>query len=322
MIDSALHLIQATVQLEQYKNPAQRTVGTGFLVTVEEADGTPQTVLITARHVFNDMKGQEARVGYRTANADGSWSYTPRTLKIRDASGAPLWTSHPERDVAAIRLKAPPEFARAAIPIGYLATDDDIASNRIAPGAELFVLGFPKGLSANNAGFPILRSGRVASYPVSPSASPTFLLDFAVFQGNSGGPVFATPGLQPASIGVARPMIAGILTQQVELANERLEIGVVTHARYIAETVDLLYGGRRPTPAGASEQLVVAHAEPVSATTPPSLWRTPVAWMRERLADARLALGRGLSQLAGLLLGDQPADPAPGHPTGPDRRTA
>ena len=34
--------------------------------------------------------------------------------------------------------------------------------------------------------------------------------------------------------------IAGLLTQQVELNNERLEIGIVTHAKYIRETIALL----------------------------------------------------------------------------------
>ena len=34
--------------------------------------------------------------------------------------------------------------------------------------------------------------------------------------------------------------MAGMLTQQVELSGERLEIGIVTHAKYIRETVALL----------------------------------------------------------------------------------
>jgi hypothetical protein len=116
------------------------------------------------------------------------------------------------------------------------------------------VLGFPRGLAANPAGFPILRSGRVASYPLSPSAFPTFLLDFTVFPGNSGGPVLA-PGRLRARAGsapqVTQPYIAGLLTQEVEYGNERLEIGVVTHARFVAETVDLLEGV--PTPASSTK---------------------------------------------------------------------
>ena len=34
--------------------------------------------------------------------------------------------------------------------------------------------------------------------------------------------------------------MAGILTQQVELSGKRLEIGIVTHAKYIRETIALL----------------------------------------------------------------------------------
>ena len=51
----------------------------------------------------------------------------------------------------------------------------------------------------------------------------------------SDGPA-ATPGF-----------IAGLLTQQVELNNERLEIGIVTHARYIRETIALLQNPLTPT---------------------------------------------------------------------------
>ncbi|MBV8594005.1 MAG: serine protease, partial [Caulobacteraceae bacterium] len=101
---------------------------------------------------------------------------------------------------------------------------------------------------ANPAGFPILRSGRVASYPVAPAKIfPTFLLDFAVFPGNSGGPVFmsedphqADAAAADASDKAAPQFIAGLLTQQVELNSERLEIGIVTHAKFIRETLALV----------------------------------------------------------------------------------
>ena len=98
------------------------------------------------------------------------------------------------------------------------------------------------GLAANQAGFPILRSGRVASYPIAPAKIfPTFLLDFSVFPGNSGGPVFMTTQARRAGADAAQPQfIAGLLTQQVELNNERLEIGIVTHAKFIRETIALM----------------------------------------------------------------------------------
>lgn len=269
VMDLAVELIHATVQLEQPLGDGTRTVGTGFLISAPGPDGAPRTVLITANHVFQKMPGVNARIGYRISNPDGSWSYSPQSLKIRDGDGHELWTHHPNRDVAAIAIKAPAQFAKAALPIDYLAADETFARYQVNTGDEMMALGFPRGLSANAAGFPILRSGRVASYPLAPAAIfPTFLLDFSVFPGNSGGPVFVSRGSrsepltkvadgETAAAAEADPgFIAGLLTQQVELNNERLEIGIVTHAKYIRETIALLQN-----PLAAS---TVASAAPIA----------------------------------------------------------
>src|SRR3546814_20200686 len=106
----------------------------------------------------------------------------------------------------------------------------------------MMALGFPRGLAANQAGFPILRSGRVASYPIAPAKIfPTFLLDFSVFPGNSGGPVYMRNQDHRAA-GAERDgvtdveFIAGLLTHHVELNRERQEIGILTHAKSIPAT--------------------------------------------------------------------------------------
>src|ERR1043165_4095587 len=142
VMDLAVELINATVQLEQPLGDGTRTVGTGFLISAPTADGKPRTILITANHVLQKMPGANARIGYRIANADGSWSYSPQPLKIRDGQGHELWTHHPGRDVAAIAVTAPPEFAKAAIPASYLASDDSFAANGVGPGDEMMALGF------------------------------------------------------------------------------------------------------------------------------------------------------------------------------------
>lgn len=257
--DLAVELIHATVQLEQPLGDGTRTVGTGFLISEIAPDGSPRTVLVTAGHVFSKMPSADARIGYRIENADGTWSYSPQTLKIRDADGKKLWTQHPSRDVAVMSITAPEPFARAAIPLTWLAQDDTFQTNQVGAGDEMMALGFPRGLAANQAGFPILRSGRVASFPVAPAkAFPTFLLDFTVFPGNSGGPVFMSQAARRrvgASEGQDVQFIAGLLTQQVELNNERLEIGIVTHAKYIRETIALMDNPLAP--------VTVAHVEPV-----------------------------------------------------------
>jgi len=264
-IDLSVDLIKATVQLEQPLGDGSRTVGTGFLISAPTADGKPRTILITAGHVLEKMPSADARIGYRVQAQDGVWRYDPQTLKVRTAKAEPMWTRHPTRDVAAMVIEAPPEFARAAIPLSWLANDQTFVEDDIGPGDEMMALGFPRGLAANSAGFPILRAGRVASYPLAPSAKfPTFLLDFAVFPGNSGGPVFMSQAARRRA-GTAdakeAQFIAGILTQQVELSGERLEIGIVTHAKYIREAVALL-----DNPAGAVT--LAAASEPEMSSTP------------------------------------------------------
>ena len=114
--DLSVDLIRATVQLEQPLGDGSRTVGTGFLIENPTPDGRPRTILVTAAHVFDKMPSVSAKIGYRIQSADGVWRYDPRTLKIRDGDH-PLWVKHPTRDVAAIEITAPPEFAKAAIPL-------------------------------------------------------------------------------------------------------------------------------------------------------------------------------------------------------------
>ena len=266
VMDLSAQMMQATVQLEQPLGDGTRTVGTGFLITETTADGKPHTILVTANHVFDKMPNQNARIGYRVANADGSWSYSPQTLKIRDTQGHALWTHHPSRDVAAIAITAPPAFAKAAIPEDYLASDDTFSKYQVEAGDQMMTLGFPRGLAANAAGFPILRAGRVASYPIAPAKIfPTFLLDFSVFPGNSGGPVFMSGPARHVSddgkTGSDVQFIAGVLTQQVELNSERLDIGIVTNARFIRETIALIKDPDAPvTQVAATEAISGAKA--------------------------------------------------------------
>jgi V8-like Glu-specific endopeptidase len=268
-IDLSHQLINATVQLEQPLGNGTRTVGTGFLITNTGPDGQPRIVLVTANHVFDKMPGQVAHVGYRVANSDGSWTYTPQNLRIRDAQGHELWTHHPSRDVAAIAITAPPAFAKAAIPEDYLASDDTFQKYEVGAGDELMALGFPRGLSANQAGFPILRSGRIASYPIAPAKIfPTFLMDFAVFPGNSGGPVFMSQEYRrrgAANEAQDAQFIAGLLTQEVELNSERLEIGIVTQAKYIRETVDRVSDPAAPVTLAVATEASTSGARAASA---------------------------------------------------------
>lgn len=253
--DLTLGMINATVMLDQPLADGARTVGTGFLIADQDAAGAPRILLVTARHVLDRMPADQMRIGWRVASPEGAWRFDPQMVDIR-VEGRPLWVEHPLQDVAVMAIQPPPTFAAAAMPIGWLADGATFDRLGVGPGDELYSLGFPQGLSANRAGFPILRVGKVASWPVAPvDAYPTFLLDFAVFPGNSGGPVFWSPSARrrPDSPTPEHPFIGGVLTQAVEVGGQTLGLAVVAHARFVRETIALLDAGQDPDDAGAAE---------------------------------------------------------------------
>lgn len=232
-VDLAVELIQATVQLEASYGDGTRNVGTGFLISAPDAEGAPHIVLVTAGHVLERMPGAVMTIGYRTAGENGAWKYQPQKVEIR-RDGRPLWVTAADHDVSAVEVEPTAEVRADAIPISWLADDDAFDAADIGPGDEMMALGYPWGLSANGAGFPILRAGKVASYPIAPTWQyPTFLLDFSVFPGNSGGPVFVREGKGAD----ARLLVTGIMTQQLEMNDQPLEIGVVTQAQFVRQAI-------------------------------------------------------------------------------------
>lgn len=276
--DLTVTLINATVQIDQPVSDSKRMVGTGFLVSVPSADGgPPEIVLVTAAHVFEKMPANEVRIGWRVQAPDGGWQYSPSRVTIRTDSG-PLWYQNPKQDVAVIAVEVPPSYQDAAIPLAWLADEKTFEQMHIGPGDEMMTLGYPHGLSANTVGFPILRSGRLASYPLGPVGSyPTFLIDLTAIPGNSGGPVFMTDKASRAPDTEMPPVtfVSGILTKQVELENQRLELGLVTHAVFVRQTI---------TQMQTAEARKTASLSP-SEAKPPVILLAPVPLVTEAVAQ-------------------------------------
>ena len=238
-------VIRATVQIDQPITADRRQAATAFLVNAPRPDGSPRTVLVTAAHVLERMPGEVARLAWRYETAPGEWRRELEPVLIR-VDGAARWTRHPDQDLAVMEIAAPPEFARAAIPLAWIGDAGTPERLRLSPADEMLTVGYPGGLSSNAAGFPILRAGRTASFPLSPVRRfPLFLLDFRVFSGNSGGPVFVTDDTSP---GPPRPpVIVGVLIRQTEQDGRAFELGVVAHAVFVRETVAQL-DARAATP--------------------------------------------------------------------------
>lgn len=242
------------------------TVGTAFVMGAPDSatPGRFRYVLITATHVFRDIPGETAVLHLRRQRGQAFERYA-YPVPIR-ASGAPIWVSHPDLDVSILPLALPNDADLPLASTDLLATDAILESFEVRPGDTLVALGFPFGAESTDAGFPVLRSARISSYPLLPTASTkTLLLDFPVFPGNSGGPVFLYAenrvmrggthiGVSQCLIGVVseertvEERITGV--DQVTIKKHRIGLAVVVHASFVRGLVDQLFP---PTPPASAK---------------------------------------------------------------------
>ncbi len=215
-------LMESTFKIEGKTSDGRGTLGTCFILSKQVETNWGWNILVTANHVLVGIASDEAILHLRQTNEFGIFTNFSYTVRIRE-NGKPLWISHPEADVAAMVIPLPTEIIASHrwIPANLLAGDERFKTDDIRPGDELMCLGYPLGLESGIGGFPILRSGRVASYPVWPSSqAKTFLLDMTTYGGNSGGPVFfdfrkrQIPGLDPSSW-VDGVGIAGLVSEDI-----------------------------------------------------------------------------------------------------------
>lgn len=248
--------ISSILMRSTFRIQDDKSFGTVFILgePIPGEPGKGSYVLLTAAHVLDEMKGDGATLFLRKRSGTTFVKMT-YPIQIRK-NGSPLWVRHPQVDVAAMRVVLPTDADIQLFSTDLLANDKTLEELEIHPGDELLVLGFPYGAESNDAGFPILRSGRIASFPLTPtSETRTFLLDFPVFSGNSGGPVFMHHENRvyrgATNIGVTRIMM-GVVSQEQNLEERvqslsetvvkkhKLGLAVVVHARFVKEIIDML----------------------------------------------------------------------------------
>lgn len=152
--------------------------------------------LVTNRHVF---EGQSlAHLRFNPAGDDAARKYD---ASLVDANGKQLWHGHtnPKVDLAALPINV--ELLKAqGIQLSYFQSDAHVAhrseaiQNGVTEGDGVFVLGFPMGLIGDERNFVIVRQGAIARIrDTLAGRGQTFLVDAAIFPGNSGGPVVTRP---------------------------------------------------------------------------------------------------------------------------------
>jgi S1-C subfamily serine protease len=246
-------MMQATCKIT-----GKGSLGTGFIIGKPYSTNPPKAfyTLVTAAHVLKAVQGDTIILLLRKREESGLWKRLNVRVQIRN-NNKPLWKTHPEVDLAAMFVRLPEGTIENLLSTDALLTDEQFEEYEIHPGFDILCLGYPFGAEANEYGFPILRSGKIASYPLTPAKQlKTFLFDFAVFRGNSGGPVYfvqKSPTFgRLLQVGKIIQGILGIvvreknITQKIEQLYEKretitpLSLAEVIHAAFIRELVDTL----------------------------------------------------------------------------------
>lgn len=184
--------LEATVRLVR-----DGSTGTGFVVATNRGE-----FLVTAEHFFTERPGDECEVVYRSRDEAGKVVRSVRKQAIRDGE-KPLWTAHPKEDVAVLPIQLPEDSVIVPVPLSRIATAAEISDRWMVVGDSLHVPCYPIGTEANVAGWPVLRSGMVATHPLAPVADhPTFFVDMSSFGGESGAPAILRQGDRWRVVGV------------------------------------------------------------------------------------------------------------------------
>ena len=201
--DAALAALRATVRLH-----GGGSSGTAFLVALSDAE---PPLLVSAAHAFENAKGESCTVVCRGpaaegAAAEGAAERREVAVTIRD-DGTPRWVRHPSADVAVLPWTPPTDVDVAAFPLEWLATAAAFDGGGMRVGQRVRVACYPAQTEANAAGWPVLRTGTIATHPLTPAAKlERFFVDYAHYGGDSGAAVVRDDGGEPLVIGVVVAM--------------------------------------------------------------------------------------------------------------------
>jgi len=233
------------------------TNGTGFVLDASAEGNQPRWVLVTAAHVFDQIKEDEATLVVRKPAENGSYAKHNHKFLIR-RDGKSLWAKHASQDVAVIPLSLPVDVPLPRLSVECLATDALLKRYEVQPGDIVRCVGFPHAgqFEPNSAGWPLVRIGCLASFPLLPTTqTKTFLYDFNTFEGDSGAPVYLDDArriLSGQAEGERVRLILGVVHGQHFIdekfktiyqsgqTRHRMGLSIVVHATAIRETLDLL----------------------------------------------------------------------------------
>lgn len=175
---------------------------------------------LTGTHLSpNAIQPDGLRVFFHIKGQLGSWK--PQDLDLYDQDGNPLWHEHPRYrskvDVVALEVAFSADLQD--YPINQMRSANDMS---IRVGHDVFILGFPFGLSIT-AAFPVWKRASLATEPdIDIEGLPKFMVDTATRPGMSGSPVIRRPSGQYQTEEGSTIIPAGQVTRFVGIYSGRI----------------------------------------------------------------------------------------------------
>jgi hypothetical protein len=243
--DVPFRALRATVKLSDGERG-----GSGFLVALPGGDsGPPRTVLVTAAHAFEGKEAPACTVTFRAPGGPAGYERRDLRLPLRDGERR-LWVRHAAADVAVIGIVPPADAEVQPFARGDLADAARIEAGVVRAGRSVWVACYPAQLETHASGWPVLRHGTIASYPLLPvAAAATFLVDYSHFGGDSGSAVIIDADGRPVVAGV----VVGMKRQtdrtrspfEERTMHTPLDLAVAVHPLLVGETIDAWQAANR-----------------------------------------------------------------------------
>ena len=252
------NLSLSTAKLETFSETGQRLeIATGFWFIGERTDCF---YLITNWHVVTGRKPTDPMVSKTGAvpvkltalahQAIGGGRVNPNLIgafsfELNDPDGeAPRWLEHPtlrhRADVVAIKIEMAPQassFAELAF-IGDQALFEPAEPFEPQVLDDVFVLGYPWGLTGGNLAMPIYKRGTIASEPeLNQNSLPRYLIDCRTASGMSGSPVIVVRSVFGAPHGAAGEPLFGRIGSFAGVYSGRLEASEMPQDQGLLQTI-------------------------------------------------------------------------------------
>ncbi len=193
--------IHTTIRFEE----ADIGIGTSFFYTEDERD-----YLLTNWHNVSGRRPWDktliskhaaipdnlvVRIPYQDQLDGGTtgFRWVPKILKLYedDEHRQPIWWEHPEHSFSVDAVAIEIEELETTKAVSANANSLDLDRLALTPGMDVFVLGYPRGISGGGR-FPLWKRGSIASEPdIHIDELPKMYIDTATREGMSGAPVYA-----------------------------------------------------------------------------------------------------------------------------------